>query len=269
MEESASNLLSREEADQLVLENTNWAEGVAKSVARAWNLDWQMDGLDGAALEALIFCARRFDPSRGIPFRGYARKRIHEAACEAARKSKTWLQKATEATLTVEDRARELSYEIVKLFPELRDGELPGSDEGGDAEFDTRAGIRSLLIGATVAAASQSAANQTAEELLDFKRLVEVLAGLEPIHQEIMWKIYWEGESMRTIASAWETDELNVIREHKVLITYLYKSINTNRPVESPRIRPGLKSLAIKIEQGKIGKGSTSGMFKELMSVRS
>jgi DNA-directed RNA polymerase specialized sigma subunit len=261
MEDTQSSTLSREEADQLVLDNKNWAEGVAKSVARAWNLDWQSDGLDGAALEALIFCARRYDPNRAIPFRGYARKRIHEAACEAARKSKTWLQKTTEAALTVEERARDLSYEIVKLFPELRDGDLPGGEDSHEGEYDTRAGIRSLLIGATMAAASQSAANGSPEELYDFKKIVEVLSHLEPIHQEIMWKIYWEGDSMRTIASGWETDELNVIREHKVLITYLYKSINTNRVVDIPRVRPGLKSLAVKVNQTAKG-----GLFRELIS---
>lgn len=261
MDESQSSVLNREEADQLVLDNKTWAEGVAKSVARSWNLDWQQDGLDGAALEALIFCARRFDPSRGIPFRGYARKRIHEAACEAARKSKTWLKRATEATLTVEERARELSNEIIKIFPELRDGELPSGDDSGDSDYDARTSIRSLLIGATVAAASQHAAASSAENLLDFKRIIEVLATMEPIHQEIMYKIYWEGESMRTVASSWKTDELNVIREHKVLIAFLTKSVGTQRALESPRVRPGLKSIAVKIDRD-----CKAGLFSELIS---
>jgi len=72
-EESESQRLSQEEANNLVVEHHGWAESIARSVARAWNLDWRLDGLDGAAMEALIFCSRRFDPGRGIPFKGYAR----------------------------------------------------------------------------------------------------------------------------------------------------------------------------------------------------
>ena len=264
MEEQAVNTrLSTEEADLLVLEHKSWAEGVARSVARAWNLDWQMDGLDGAAMEALIFCSRRFDPTRAIPFRGYARKRIHEASSEAARKSKGWVARSAESSGSLEEKARELSFGILNIFPELRNGELPGGDESGDFETDSRAGIRNLLLGATVAAASQHAASSSPEEMMDYKRIIEVMAALEPIHQEIMWKIYWEGESMRTVASAWETDELNVIREHKVILAHLAKSVATQRSLEAPRIRPGLKGLAAKLE-----KTRKIGLFRQLTSKR-
>ena len=222
-----------------------------------------MDGLDGAAMEALIFCARRFDPSRGIPFRGYARKRIHEASSEAARKSKGWVSRSAEEKGSLDDKARELSFGILNIFPELRSGELPGGDESGDYESDSRAGIRNLLLGATVAAASQHAASASPEEMLDYKKIIEVLATLEAIHQEIMWKIYWEGESMRTVASAWETDELNVIREHKVILAHLAKSVATQRSLEAPRVRPGLKALAVKLE-----KTRKIGLFRQLTSKR-
>ncbi|MCB0333257.1 MAG: hypothetical protein KDD55_07135, partial [Bdellovibrionales bacterium] len=69
-EDTAPGTLSLDEANELVLEHRGWAESIARSVARAWNLDWQMDGLDGAAMEALIFCSRRYSPDRGVPFRG-------------------------------------------------------------------------------------------------------------------------------------------------------------------------------------------------------
>lgn len=261
MDQVPQNKLSIEDADLLVLEHRSWAEGVARSVARAWNLDWQMDGLDGAAMEALIFCSRRFDPSRAIPFRGYARKRIHEASSEAARKCKGWVARSTAEKGGLDEMARELSMGILNIFPELRSGELPGGDDTGDYEQDSRSGIRNLLLGATVAAATQNAASSSPEESLDYKRIIEVLATLEPIHQEIMWKIYWEGESMRTVASLWETDELNVIREHKVILAHLAKRIATQRSLEPPRVRPGLKALSVKIE-----KTRKTGLFKQLIS---
>src|SRR5262245_11688360 len=122
--------LSLEEANSLVVEHQGWAESIARSVARAWNMDWRLDGLDGAALEALIFCARRFEPARGVPFKGYARKRIHEASTEAARKCRTWKKSLTSSTQ--DDASREISLELLQIFPGLRSGRLPGGDDGGE-----------------------------------------------------------------------------------------------------------------------------------------
>lgn len=101
---------------RLVEEHAGWAEAIARSVARAWNLDWQLDGLDGGAYEALLFCSRRFDPQLGVPFRAYARKRIHEATTEEARKSKSW-QRGVGANTQAEQDAREISYKLFDLFP--------------------------------------------------------------------------------------------------------------------------------------------------------
>ena len=41
----------------MLQDHYGWAESIARAVARAWNLDWRLDGLDGAAMEALIFCS--------------------------------------------------------------------------------------------------------------------------------------------------------------------------------------------------------------------
>ena len=54
---------SDELVNRLVQEHMGWATSIAKAVARAWNMDWQLDGLDGGAYEALLFCARRFGAS--------------------------------------------------------------------------------------------------------------------------------------------------------------------------------------------------------------
>lgn len=252
--------LPQEEADNLALEHKGWAESIARSVARAWNLDWQMDGLDGAALEALIFCARRFEPERGIPFRGYARKRIHEASTEAARRSKGWRRTSTGTTKT-EQAAREISAELLNIFPELRNGELPFVEELSDSDGEMRSAVRGLVMGATLVAAKQGMAGAQPDELLDYKRLIELMATLEPVHQTMIWKIYWEGESMRTVASDWDTDELNVIREHKVLLTYLMKSLSTAKDLERPRVRPGLRPISMKLK-----KSAALGQFSQVLT---
>ena len=245
---SEGQFLSEEDANALVVDHYGWAESIARAVARAWNLDWRLDGLDGAAMEALIFCSRRFDPSRGIPFKGYARRRIHEASTEAARKSKGWSRGVSNKS-AAEVKARELSAELYGVFPDLRDGRLPVHESSGNDDSDARAAIRELLIGASLVATKQAiATGPLPDELMDYKRVVSVMAVLEPLHQLLLYKVYWDGTSLRTVASEWETDGLNVMREHKVLIAYLQKSLAQGKPAAIPKVRPGLKPLVTKLK---------------------
>ncbi|MGI6524301.1 MAG: hypothetical protein ACOX2O_03270 [Bdellovibrionota bacterium] len=246
-EDTQETVLSIEEANDLILEHRGWAESIAKSVARSWNLDWQLDGLDGAAMEALIFCARRFDPARGVPFKGYARKRIHEAATEASRRSKGWRRGGNTSART-ERLAREVSVELFNIFPELHAGLLPyAGDE--DADQDTRIALQRLLIGASVIATKQGIEAALPDDALDFKRMIESICSMEPLHQTLIWKVYWEGFSLRSVAGEWETDELNVIREHKVILDYLQKFFGKGRNTKCPRIRPGLREVAVKLKR--------------------
>ncbi|HMO02858.1 MAG TPA: hypothetical protein PKD37_07420 [Oligoflexia bacterium] len=249
MKNSKNRTLSEEEANKLVEANINWAYNVAKAVARSWNLDWQADGLDGAAMEALIFCSRRYQPDTGVPFRGYARKRIHEAAAEAARRSKTWLKSGSADRLEYEARA--LSAELLDVFPELRSGEISSAfaSEDDSGRVDVRTAIRNLLVGASLLAAKHSLAQASPEEITDYKKMLTYAGQLEPIHQQLIWRIYWEGLSLRNLAEEWEVDELNVIREHKVLLAYLQKSFSAGKPSLKPKVRPGLKAIAVKLKR--------------------
>jgi|688.fasta_scaffold12866_7 DNA-directed RNA polymerase specialized sigma subunit len=240
--------LTEEEANNLVVEHHGWAESIARSVARAWSLDWRLDGLDGAAMEALIFCSRRFDPTRGIPFKGYARKRIHEASTDAARKSKGWTRSTANKT-AVEAKAREISAELYGVFPEMREGRLPVSESSGNEDTDMRAAVRELLVGASIVATRQAVSSDPLpDDLIDYRRMVGVMAALEPVHQWLLYKVYWDGLSLRTVATEWETDGLNVMREHKVLIAYLQKSMAQGKPAPAPKIRPGLRPLMTKLK---------------------
>ncbi len=241
----ASTPLSKEEVEQLVVENQGWAESIARSVARAWSMDWRGDGLDGAAMEALLFCARRFDPARGIPFRGYARRRIHEASTEEARKSKSWKTGFQyKGSGSNQDKARELSVKLLDIFPELREGSLPfGEDD------DVRGSIRTMLVGASISAFKDGIDISSPEDAMDFKKVVGIVGALEPIHQMLIWKTYWEGYSLRTVAEDWGTDELNVIREHKVIIDYLSKCFAASKKALRPKIRPGLRPVAFKLKK--------------------
>lgn len=236
--------LNQDDANNLVLEHRGWAESIARAVARAWNLDWQMDGLDGAAMEALIFCSRRFDPTRGIPFKGYARKRVHEASTEQAKKSKGWRKASTKE----DQRAKEVAVELLTVFPELRDGHITVSDDGGNEGDGMRHAVRDMIMGASLIAAKQCSQDPLPDELVDYKRVVNTMSHLEPVHQLLLYRVYWDGISLRTVATEWDTDGLNVMREHKVLLAYLTKSFAYKKLPPRPKVRPGLKPMAQRLK---------------------
>ncbi len=241
---------SDELVNRLVQEHMGWTTSIAKAVARAWNMDWQLDGLDGGAFEALLFCARRYDPARGVPFRAYARRRIHEAATQEARKSKTW-QQGVGANDQIEQDAREISARLFDVFPELRDGMLPdgGSESGGDDSM--RSSVRQLLAGASLLAAFQQSAKENPELAVEYKDLLRVIATLDPVHQEIVWAVYWQGQSMRSLAEEWGLDDLSIIREHKEILEHLsaqVSNLRSSRP-KPLKVRRGLRAKALQLKR--------------------
>lgn len=238
----------------IVDENLGWATSIAKAVARGWNLDWQLDGIDGGAFEALLFCARRFDPAMGVPFRGYARRRIHESCTEEARKSKSWQQSTGGEDSEVENEARELSAKIFDLFPELRDGFLPTAVSAGEEDSGIKSSIRQLLTGASLITAFNESTTENQENLVDYKRMVEVVAALEPVHQDILWGIYYQGLSLRGLAESWGLDDLSIIREHKEILAHLADKMESGKNADKEnklKVRRGLKAKALELKKTK------------------
>ncbi len=235
---------------KLVEENMGWTTSIAKAVARAWNMDWQLDGLDGGAYEALLFCSRRYDPARGVPFRAYARRRIHEAATQEARKSKSW-QQGVGANAQAEAEGREISAQLFDLFPELRDGLLPAGD--GEGEDAMRSSVRQLLAGASLIAAFKEAGSGNPESAVEYRQLLSVMAALDPVHQAIIWAVYWQGQSMRSLAEEWGLDDLSVIREHKEILEHLCTQIEAGRASKPKvlKVRRGLRAMALQLKRSK------------------
>jgi len=233
---------------KLVEDNLGWATSIAKAVARAWNMDWQLDGLDGGAYEALLFCARRYDPSRGVPFRAYARRRIHEASTQEARKSKSW-QLGVGSNSQAEQDAREISAHLFEVFPELRDGLLPA----GEDEDSMRTSVRQMLAGATLIAAFRESGVNNPESAVEYKQLLNIMSSLDPVHQAIVWAVYWQGQSMRSLAEEWGLDDLSVIREHKEILSHLCTELEAGR-AEKPKalkVRRGLRAMALHLKKSK------------------
>ena len=242
-----SPALTQEEINELVVEHMGWAQSIARSVAKAWNMDWQLDGLDGGAYEGLLFCASRYDPARGVPFKSYARRRIHEASTEEARKSKTW-QRGVGTNSEAEQSARDISARLFDIFPELHAGLLPASVEGDPNEM--RSSLRQLLSSASMLVAAPSRGSDNPETAAEYREVLRTLAKLSAVHQQIIWEVYWKGISMRQVAESWKLDELTVIREHKQILSHVNSMLSGERAGQKPmKIRPGLRKISQTFEE--------------------
>lgn len=239
---------AQELVEMLIEDHMGWACSIARSVARSWNLDYQLDGLDGGAYEGLLFCAQRYDPQMEVPFRGYARRRIHEASTEEARKSKSW-QKGVGTQTPEEQSAREISARLLQVFPELRTGFIV---DDKDQEGSARNIIREMLSSANILHAFEESIQDNPVNILELKELLEKISNLEQIHQEVIFAIYWKDLSMRKIAQEWEVDELVIIREHKEILNYVFSMFSgKNANLKKLKIRPGLRPLAQKFREDK------------------
>jgi RNA polymerase sigma factor (sigma-70 family) len=230
----------------IVADHRGWAVSIAKSIARSWNLDWQLDGIDGGAFEALLFCAKRYDPSIGVPFRAYARRRIHESCTMEAKASKSWQYNTGNGEGINESEEREISFKLFSIYPELRDGGPLVTEHEGNSDLSLRATVKILLASATLISMAQETREQNSpDKALEIANILAVLANLGSIHQNILWYIYWHDYSLRQLAQEWGIDELVVIREHQTLIEYLSKQFQNVKgsPKNMLKLRPKLRPL--------------------------
>ena len=77
-------------------------EVIARQVARAVGTTTDYDDLLGAGREGLFDAARKFDPSRGIPFRAYANLRVRGAVIDGVRRQSHMPRRAHERLLAME-----------------------------------------------------------------------------------------------------------------------------------------------------------------------
>ena len=239
---------------RIVEDNRGWAISIAKSVARAWNLDWQIDGLDGGAYEALLFCAKRFDPTLGVPFRAYARRRIHEACTAEARKSKDWQHETAHNrdNSGAQQEEREVSQKLFDIYPELREGMVVQTEEGnGGDDASMRHAVRMLLASASLLSLVHDAEEASnPDKALEASQVISILADLSSVHQNLLWDLYWHDYSLRALAQRWGVDELVIIREHQTLVEYLSKRFkNPNQRKAELKVRPTLRPFAEKFKQ--------------------
>jgi RNA polymerase sigma factor (sigma-70 family) len=74
--------------DKLVIDNLDWAIGIAKLAARRLPPSIDADDLQQEASMGLLKAAQLFDPSAGVPFRGFAHAYVYGAIYMSVRRRK-------------------------------------------------------------------------------------------------------------------------------------------------------------------------------------
>jgi len=116
--------LSQTEQEQLVLRHMNDVKQIARSIIRRLPSSVQLDDVIQAGSLGLVDAARRFGPTRNVPFRQYARIRITGAIFDSLREL-DWASRHF--------RSRQQKLENATRSLESKLGRKPDSDEVADS----------------------------------------------------------------------------------------------------------------------------------------
>ena len=83
--------------DALVLEHLEWAHSIARHCAALLPTWFTVEDLTGPVQLALLKTAASYDPSRGIPFRAYAGRRLYGACWDSVRR-KEYVERSHQTT---------------------------------------------------------------------------------------------------------------------------------------------------------------------------
>lgn len=206
-------------------------ERIASQVSRALGFKVERDDLLAYGREGLLEAARRFDDTRGIPFRGYANYRVRGAMFDGVRQMTPPSRKLQEKLVALE-AARQTS-EGEADFAFAAGG--PKDDAAKEAAFDDH--LAAIATAASLGFVSEAkrvgkelvATDANAEEALAHAELLQVVSRavdeLFDDEREIVRRYYFEGQRMDDIAAALSMHKSWVSRIHTRAIGRLTKRL--------------------------------------------
>jgi RNA polymerase sigma factor FliA len=211
--------------------NLDLVEKVAGRIARELGPYVRYDELAAAGQEGLFLAARRFDPSRLVPFRAYANYRVRGSILDAIRQSAPLPRRAYERLASMEAASLVNEAEADFIFnpraPELTDAE---------AEEYLDEHLASVVTAATAAAQAAAALQQPGEdgeggpeelclraELLSHIR--QALGDLDEVEGQIIQRMYFEGQNLEQTAKSLNIGKPWACRLHARAIARLTKRL--------------------------------------------
>lgn len=206
---------------------------IAGQVARAVGQAADYDDLLGAGREGLFDAARKFDPSRGIPFRAYASLRVRGAVMDGVRRQSRVPRRAHERLAAMEASAAVSEGEFRWAYSDAVNGLA-----AGEAENRLKEHVTTMVTAAAVACVSgesEVVSHQSLEhvatpeeqfaqaEMLDLiRRNIDELA---PGEAAVVKAYYFESKSFMEIAEQFNYSKSWVCRLHTQAMSRLTRLI--------------------------------------------
>jgi RNA polymerase sigma factor FliA len=204
---------------------------VATQVSRALGYQVDRDDLVAYGREGLLEAARRFDATRGIPFRGYANYRVRGAMYDGVRQMTSPTRRLQEKLVALEAARQTSEGEADFAFSASGAKDDAGKEAAFDEHLAAVATAASIGFVSEVQRAGRDlvAVEPNAEEALAQAELLKVVStAIEDLFEderEIIRRYYFEGQRMDDIASALSMHKSWVSRIHTRAIGRLTKRL--------------------------------------------
>jgi RNA polymerase sigma factor for flagellar operon FliA len=226
--------------DQLVLEHLPLVRAIAVRVCENLPMHVELDDLVHAGILGLFDAANKFDESKHVVFRGYAKHRIKGAILDSLREMDWASRDLRRRHKRLEEVTRELSAVMERNPTEVEIAEKMGMD----LEKWRQAAIELRMVG-FLSASSRMVDNEEGPApefpaaldsnpgvMAGQNQLASVLAGAMSIlpvrYQEVIRHYYTGGKTMREIGETMGVNESRVSQIHKAALERMAENLQAS-----------------------------------------
>ncbi len=207
---------------------------VASQVSRSLGRGVEFDDMLSAGREGLLDAARRYDASRGIPFRAYANFRVRGAVLDGVRHMSALPRRAYERLAAMEAAVAvsegEAQFAFARPAQSMSDNEAETCLDEQLAVMATAAAIGIVAESARGEAGGAEASTDVDPELAFSQAEVmatvrAALAELAPVERDVVTRHYLEAEGMESIAREMNVSKSWISRIHTRAMARLTKKL--------------------------------------------
>jgi len=212
---------------------------IATQVRRKLGNAIDRDDLMSFGREGLLDAARRYDESRGVPFRVYASFRVRGAAYDGVRRISALPRSLYHKLASLDAQTLASDGEAPYVF--TVEGSTSDANQTQELLADHLAGMAMAATLGLIAEAGRdgSASESTRDPRLNpeqafasaevLRRILEELEGLDAEEREVVRRHYFDGEPLETVAAALNISKSWASRLHTRALSRLGKRLQSLR----------------------------------------
>jgi RNA polymerase sigma factor for flagellar operon FliA len=202
-------------------------EVIAAHISRSVGRSIEFDDLVGAGREGLLDAARRFEPTRGVPFRAYAHLKVRGAILDAVRQLSLLSRRTYERIAALQAAALVSEGEAEQAFAGGRSADPRAADRALAEHLSSIA--MAAVVGMAAETRGESSDDSSPEDALARAELIKIVRGaiaeLSNEESELVRRHYLEGERLEDIAQDLDLSKSWASRLHTRAIARLSKRL--------------------------------------------